>query len=31
MLASLGSFEGKWVSKAEYEESGSDVVLRKCL
>jgi actin-related protein len=30
ILASLGSFQQMWVSKAEYEESGKSVVEKKC-
>ncbi len=30
ILASLGSFQQMWMSKAEYEEHGSSLVHRKC-
>ena len=30
VVASLGSFAGLWISKAEYEEHGSSVVGKKC-
>ena len=30
ILASLGSFQQMWISKAEYEESGKSQVDRKC-
>ena len=30
ILASLGSFQQMWMSKAEYEEQGSSLVHRKC-
>ena len=30
ILASLGSFSENWCTKAEYDEHGSSVVLRKC-
>jgi actin-related protein len=31
ILASLGTFQQMWVSKAEYDEEGSGAVERKCL
>ena len=30
ILASLGSFQQLWMSKAEYEEQGAQGILRKC-
>ncbi len=30
ILASLGTFQQMWVSKAEYEEHGATIVERKC-
>lgn len=30
ILASLGSFQPMWITKAEYQESGPSVVHRKC-
>lgn len=29
-LASMSSFQDNWISKAEYEESGSSIVHKKC-
>jgi actin-related protein len=29
ILASLGSFQQMWMSKAEYEEHGASLILRK--
>ncbi|XP_010508618.1 PREDICTED: actin-66-like [Camelina sativa] len=31
ILASLSSFEQKWITKAEYEETGAAIVHKKCL
>ena len=31
ILASLSTFQQMWISKAEYEESGSGILHRKCL
>ena len=31
ILASLSTFQAMWISKAEYEESGSGILHRKCL
>ena len=30
ILASLGTFQQMWISKAEYDESGPSIVHRKC-
>merc|ERR1712232_1245459 len=30
ILASLGSFQEKWITKAEYDECGAGIVHRKC-
>jgi actin len=30
ILASLSTFQGMWISKAEYAESGPSIVHRKC-
>ena len=31
IIASLASFQKMWISKQEYEESGPDIICRKCL
>lgn len=31
ILASLGTFQQMWISKAEYEEEGANIVERKCV
>lgn len=31
ILASTGAFQNMWISKAEYEEHGQNVIFRKCL
>jgi actin len=30
ILTSLSTFQGMWISKEEYDESGPDIVHRKC-
>lgn len=30
ILSSLSTFQNLWITKAEYEESGKDIVHRKC-
>jgi actin-related protein len=30
ILSSLSTFQAMWISKAEYDESGPDIVHRKC-
>ena len=30
IIASLSTFQALWISKAEYEEFGPSIVLRKC-
>lgn len=30
ILSKMSSFESKWITKAEYEESGMNIVLKKC-
>lgn len=31
VLASLSTFKSQWITKAEYDEMGSDVVVKKCI
>ena len=31
ILSSIETFKNKWITKAEYEESGSDIVYKKCI
>ena len=31
ILSSLETFKKMWITKAEYEESGSDIVYKKCI
>ena len=30
VLSSISTFEDKWVTKKEYEESGVNIILKKC-
>jgi len=30
-LSSLSTFEAQWITKEEYEESGAEIVHRKCV
>ena len=31
ILSSIETFKNKWITKAEYEESGSNIVYKKCI
>ena len=31
ILSIIDTFKNKWITKAEYEESGSDIVYKKCI
>ena len=31
IISSIEAFKNKWITKAEYEESGSDIVYKKCI
>lgn len=31
VLASLSTFKNQWITKAEYEESGSNIMIKKCI
>jgi actin-related protein len=31
VLASLSTFKNQWISKQEYEEHGSNIMIKKCI
>ena len=31
ILSSISDFENKWITKSEYEESGENIVHKKCI